>query len=155
MPIRIELSEYGNTGFQKILGHNPKVTDRWNALEESLFQETELGADLLEQVRRTMAFENKCEYCMVKAGRAEISPEDKRTGLAAAFADLFVKDHLSISQSHFQILKEEFSDKEIAELCAFISFTSASQKIGRIFHLTEDYQLNRKTTMEELNLRKE
>ncbi|BDA77383.1 hypothetical protein LPTSP3_g03130 [Leptospira kobayashii] len=153
MTIRIKLSDYGKTGFQKILGHNSKILDRWNELDEALFTETNLEPDLLEQVRRVMAFENKCEYCMVKGGRSEIRKENSRSriALAAAFADLFVKDHLSISQSHFEILKEEFNDKEISELCAFIAFTSASQKIGRIFNLTEDYQLNRVTTMKELN----
>ncbi len=151
MTIRIKLSEYGETGFQKILGHNRKILDRWNELDEALFTETNLESNLLEQVRRVMAFENKCEYCMVKGGRPEIRKEDSRISLATTFADLFVKDHLSISQSHFEILKEEFSDKEISALCAFIAFTSTSQKIGRIFNLTEDYQLNRVTTIKELN----
>jgi hypothetical protein len=48
------------------------------------------------------------------------------------------------------MLKEEFNEREISELCSFISFISANQQLGRIYNLTEDYQANKVTTMSEL-----
>lgn len=45
---------------------------------------------------------------------------------------------------------EEFNEKEISELCSFISFITASQKLGRIYNLTEDFQANKVTTIEQI-----
>jgi len=150
MSIRIKLSEYGNTNFQKLLGHNTKFLDSWNHLDDTLFSDSNLEPELIEQVRRSLAFINKCEYCMVKAGRADFSNSQKRVSIAVAFAEIFANDHLSVSDEHFQILREFFSESEISELCAIISFISCSQKIGRIFNLSEDFQPNRKTSIKEL-----
>ncbi|WP_411824604.1 hypothetical protein [Leptospira sp. 'Mane'] len=88
MPLRIELSEYGNSNFQKLIGHNPDFLDAWN--------------------------------------------------------------HLSITKDHFDILREAFNDNEISELCSIISFITCSQKIGRVFNLTEEYQPSKTTSMKEL-----
>lgn len=57
---RIELSDYGHSPFEKLIGHNKIVLDRWIDLEVALFSETKLDKNLLEQVRRTIAFENEC-----------------------------------------------------------------------------------------------
>ncbi len=107
--------------------------------------------ELLEQVRRTIAFENECEYCMVKGGRADKNINDEKTILATGFAQIFVIDHKDISDKHFDLLKEQFTDKEISELCTFISFISSSQKLGRVYNLTEEYQENRVTSIEYLS----
>jgi len=148
---RIKLSEYGHSPFEKLIGHNDKILDKWNELEITLFQTTSLSNDLLEQVRRTIAFENECEYCMVKGGRTETKNINEKINLATAFAQIFSINHKDIKDEHFNILKEQFSDKEISELCTFISFISASQKLGRIYNLTEEYQENSVTTIADLN----
>jgi len=147
---RIQLSDFGNSPFERLIGHNPAILNKWNELENAIFQATSLSSDLLEQVRRTLAFGNECEYCMVKGGKPELDKDNKRYQLATAFAEMFALDHKSISDKHFDILREVFDEKEISELCSFISFITACQKLGRIYNLTEDFQENKVTTVEEL-----
>jgi alkylhydroperoxidase family enzyme len=148
---RIKLSEYGNSPFEKLIGHNKIVLDKWIDLEVALFSETKLDKNLLEQVRRTIAFENECEYCMVKAGKPNFDLTEKRISSATAFAQFFAIDHKSINDKHFDILREEFTEQEISELCSFISFITACQKLGRIYNLTENYQQNKVVTITGLN----
>ncbi|WP_223559318.1 carboxymuconolactone decarboxylase family protein [Chryseobacterium lathyri] len=151
----IEFSDNGNTPFEKLIGHNTEILYHWNRLEETFFKNTSLDSDLLEQIRRTLAFGNGCEYCMVKGGRPDFSQSDLKISVAVSFAELFSKDHRSILKSHFSMLREFFSEKEISELCTFISFISASQKLGKIFNLTEEYQQNAVVRMEQLILFKD
>lgn len=150
MALRIKLSNYGNSNFQRLLGHNAAFLDSWNNLDDTLFSKSNLEPELIEQVRRSLAFINKCEYCMVKAGRPQFSKAQNRISFAVAFAEIFANNHLLIKDDHFNVLKEVFSDSEISELCAIISFISCSQQIGRIFNLSEEYQQNRNTSMSEL-----
>lgn len=147
---RIKLSDNGSSPFEKLIGHNKIVLDKWIDLEVALFSETKLDKNLLEQVRRTIAFENECEYCMVKAGKPDFDLTEKRISSATAFAQLFAIDHKSINDKHFDILKEEFTEQEISELCSFISFITACQKLGRVYNLTENYQQNKVVTIAEL-----
>ncbi|NVO19203.1 MAG: carboxymuconolactone decarboxylase family protein [Bacteroidetes bacterium] len=148
---RIKLSDNGISPFEKLIGHNKIVLEKWTELEIALFTGTKLDKNLLEQVRRTIAFENECEYCMVKAGKPNFDSNQKRINTATAFAQLFAIDHKLINDSHFDILREEFTEKEISELCSFISFITACQKLGRIYNLTEEFQINKTITMTELN----
>lgn len=131
---RLELSNYGNTSFERLIGYNPKILDKWDELEIALFESSSLDNNMLEQVRRALAFENECEYCMLKAGNVDDNIDEK-TKVAVAFAQFFAIDHKSISDKHFDILKEQFSQKEISELCSFISFITSCQKLGRIYNL--------------------
>ncbi|UYW00697.1 carboxymuconolactone decarboxylase family protein [Flavobacterium agricola] len=146
----LELSENGNTAFEKILGHNPEILKRWDALEQTLWQNSILPADLLEQVRRTTAFKNGCEYCMVKAGKPNFTAEQQNISLAAGFAELFAISPKDITAAHFSVLKQNFTTQQIAALCAFVAFVDASQKLGRLFNLTADLQQNAQVTLSEL-----
>ncbi|EJL71865.1 carboxymuconolactone decarboxylase family protein [Chryseobacterium populi] len=137
---RIKLSENGKTAFEKLIGHNTEILKKWNELEVALWNNSSLDKNLLEQIRRTTAFENGCEYCMVKGGKPDFDQTQIRISLTTAFAALFCKDHRSIFEGHFDMLKEHFSEEEISELCTFISFVNASQKLGKVFNLTEDLQ---------------
>ncbi len=138
----IPFSENGNTPFEKLIGHNPAILNSWNILEETLWKETTLDKNMLEQIRRAMAFENGCEYCMAKAGKPDFDASQIKISVAVAFAELFCKDHTSIFPAHFDMLREYFTDDEISELCAFIAFVNASQKLGKIFNLSEKEQPN-------------
>lgn len=151
MSTRIHLSETGNTPFEKLLGHNPLVLEKWNELEAVLFTGTNLDENLLEQVRRALAMGNGCEYCMVKGGRPQFDQRDQRIQAATAFAEFFVLDHKSLVKEHFDFLRESFSEPEIAELCAFISFITASQKFGKVMNLTEELQANKVTSLSEIH----
>lgn len=150
MSTSIGLSHTGSTPFEKLIGHNPALLEKWNELENSLFTETSLDPHLLEQVRRILAFGNGCEYCMVKAGKPAFDEKDTRISLATAFAELFALDHRSINEAQLTILREVFSEKEISELCTFISFITASQRFGKIMNLTEDLQSNKVTSLAEM-----
>ncbi len=148
---RISLSENGSSPFEKLIGHNAEILTHWLELENAIFQSSSLSIQLLEQIRRALAFKNECEYCMVKGGRPDLSKDDRRGQLAIAFAEFFAMDHKSISDEHFNILKEVFSEKEISELCSFIAFITACQKLGSVYNLTEDLQLSKVTSMSQLN----
>ena len=139
MKTRILASEIGETPFQRLMGHNRTVLQGWSALEESFYQHTELGESLLEQVRRVLAQGNKCAYCMAK-GKPRQESLNKRESLATAFAELFLLDHLSIGNGHFEVLREAFTEKEILELCAFICFTTGAQRLGAILNLRPEEQ---------------
>ena len=148
----IEFSKNGNSPFEQLLGHNMGILEQWVKLEDAVIEASSLHPALLEQVRRTLAFGNECEYCMVKGGRPNLTKENVREQLSTGFAELYALDHKSIVAEHFNILREAFSDKEISELCSFISFISASQKLGRIYKLTEEFQENKVTEMAALKV---
>ena len=147
---RIKLSEFGNSPFEKLIGHNKEILIKWTELENAIFESNSLSNNLLEQVRRTLSFGNECEYCMVKGGRPELNKDDKRLQLATAFAEMFALDHKSFQEEHFNILREVFNEVEISELLSFISFITACQKLGSVYNLTEEMQENSITTLKEM-----
>jgi len=61
--------------------------------------------------------------------------ESSRTSLAKSFALLVAENHHEVDNEIIDTLKEEFSDSEISELCAFICFIIASQKFGAVLNL--------------------
>lgn len=151
MAVRISLSSYGSSALEKIIGHQPEVLDKWLQLEQQLFIQSSLDHNLLEQVRRSLAFGNGCEYCMAKAGRPDLSIEDNKIIAATEFAGVFVLNHEAISEKHFIMLKQYFTELEISALCVFIVFISASQQLGRIVNLTKEYQTNGNYSVQQLN----
>ena len=62
----ISFSQNGLTPFQQLLGHNKDILEKWISLEECFFGRDTLSAKLKEEVRRTLAFNNGCEYCKAK-----------------------------------------------------------------------------------------
>ncbi|MBK5432154.1 carboxymuconolactone decarboxylase family protein [Bacillus mycoides] len=131
---RINESKFGETPFQKLLGHNKDVLDGWTQLEGILEKDGNLSSQLKEQVRRTLAQSNGCEYCKAK-GKPEPHLFNNKISIAVGFAEVFLKQQGDISDATFNLLKEYFSDVEISELCAFITFTTASQYFGAILAL--------------------
>lgn len=128
---RISFSENGSSPFQRLLGHNQKVMAEWNNLGELIEADASLSAMLKEQVRRTLAQENGCEYCKAK-GRPEPYLFDEKTSVAVGFAQAFLSYRGDMPSSVFNVLQTTFDDKEISELCAFVCFTTASQFFGAI-----------------------
>lgn len=131
---RIGFSNLGETPFQRLLGHNPEILINWNALGDTFMSSGKLSPELKEQVRRTLAFGNGCEYCMAKGRPSEIHVDSKES-LAVAFATIVLQGHLNIDDSVFEVLRDEFNEQEIAELCSYICFTTASQMFGAIMRL--------------------
>ena len=131
---KIPLSQIGETPFQKLLGHNPKILSSWTRLEKDLIEEGTLSSDVKEQVRRTLAQSNGCAYCKAK-GKPKKNMMDEKMILATGFADLFLKVKGNIPDSIFLLMNETFTIPEISELCAFITFCTASQYFGAIMNL--------------------
>lgn len=133
---RINPSNYGKTSFQRLLGHNQEIANAWSSLGEILEEDGLLAYGLKEQVRRTLAQSNGCEYCKAK-GKPEIEHFDEKTSIAVGFAEVFLAYPKGIVPSFaFEVLSEHFSESEISELCAFITFTTAQQYFGALMKIT-------------------
>ncbi|MGM9516260.1 hypothetical protein ACS5PK_18565 [Roseateles sp. DB2] len=132
MTAHIPLSTLGTTNYERVMGHAPHVLAPWSALEETFFARSLLPADLLEQVRRTLATSHGCAYCQAKAGPPDRSHATLRTSLAVAYAEAFAADHKAIEASQIHMLREHFSDAELVELVAFVSFMWAGGSFGRV-----------------------
>lgn len=130
----IRSSELGATPFQQLLGHNPKIMKAWASLGDNLESDQLLSSKLKEQVRRTLAQSNGCEYCKAK-GKPDPQSFDEKTSLAVGFAEVYIKQNGIVSESIIEVLKESFSDQEISELFAFICFTTAQQHFGALMKL--------------------
>lgn len=131
---RIKESSFGETPFQRLLGHNIEVMQGWTQLGNVLEKEGLLSVELKEQVRRTLAQSNGCEYCKAK-GKPNFDKFDEKISLAVGFAEVFLKQKGDIPNSTFEIMHGDFTEEETSELCAFISFTSASQYFGAMLKL--------------------
>jgi alkylhydroperoxidase family enzyme len=114
------------------MGHAPHILGPWSALEEAFFERSQLPKDLLEQVRRTLTLGHGCLYCQAKGGPPDERHEALRTSLAVALAQGFAADHRSIEKSQLEVLREHFTDAELVELVAFISFMWAGGTFGKI-----------------------
>lgn len=114
------------------MGHAPHVLEPWAKLEEVFFTNSILPAELLEQVRRTLALGHGCEYCMAKGGPPESMHEAMRTSLAVGFAQLFAADHRGIDETQISIMREHFSESEFVELVAFMGFMWAGGTFGKV-----------------------
>ncbi|MBT2727644.1 carboxymuconolactone decarboxylase family protein [Bacillus sp. ISL-75] len=131
---RIVVSNFGETSFQRLLGHNKQVMEAWSHLGDTLEKDGLLSSGLKEQVRRTLAQSNGCEYCKAK-GKPEPDKFNEKISIAVGFTEVFLKQKGDVSDSIFNILRECFTEEEISELCAFITFTTASQYFGAIMKL--------------------
>lgn len=130
---KIIFSQEGSTPFQQLLGHNKDILGKWTALENSIFNSNTFSDELKEEVRRTLAFNNGCQYCMAK-GTPSSNISNSKVSTAVKFADMFSKN-ISFDNTHFSALKEEFDDKEISELFALICFVTACQRFGALLDL--------------------
>ena len=129
----ISFSQNGSTPFQQLLGHNKGILERWTSLEDYIYSSGTFPAELKEEVRRTLAFNNGCEYCKAK-GAPSNGIMDSRTQMAVHLADLSSKT-THISDEEFSALKEAFTDSEISELLALICFIAACQRFGALLNL--------------------
>ncbi|WP_346890397.1 carboxymuconolactone decarboxylase family protein [Clostridium sp. UBA1056] len=130
---KINFSNEGTTPFEQLLGYNKEIMKSWSNLERDFLQSTTFDYKLKEEVRRTLAHNNGCKYCMAK-GKPSEDIEDRKIIMATKVADMISKN-ISLSEGTFRDLNELFSAKEISELFALICFFTASQKFGFILDL--------------------
>lgn len=62
---------------------------------------------------------------------------DKRTEAAVSLTKKFIKDHHSITDDDFSVLRSVFSVQEISELCAYIAFIGSANRLGVLVGLTQ------------------
>ena len=129
----ISFSQNGSTPFQKLLGYNELVLEKWTALESCIYGSGTFSPNLIEEVRRTLAFHNGCEYCKAKGAPSE-RIEDLKTCMAVRLADLSGKT-THLTDDEFRALKEVFTESEISELLALICFITACQRFGAFLNL--------------------
>lgn len=131
---RITLSNFGATPFQQLLGHNKSILENWNSLDEAVFSSSTFSPKLKEEVRRNLAFLNKCPYCMAK-GKPNENETDLKISAAVRFIKKAYENDFLVGEDDFQELRKSFNDIEISELCALICFITACQKFGALLNL--------------------
>lgn len=132
---RIPLSGVGTTPFEQLIGYNKDILSQWTKLEAVIFNSGTFNHAFLEQIRRALAYDNLCQYCMTKAGPPDQHPTDYRLTEALRFANQFAIDHRSIDENDISRLKEIFTTAEISELALYCTFISASQRFGAVLGL--------------------
>ncbi len=135
----ISFSQNGFTPFQKLLGHNKEILEKWSSLEDSLFSSQTFSPELKEEIRRILAVHNGCEYCKAKGAPSE-KITDIRMQSAAYAADVYGR-RAHMNEEDFSILKKVFADNEISELLALICFITACQRFGALLNLEPSCQI--------------
>ncbi|MBS0653079.1 MAG: carboxymuconolactone decarboxylase family protein [Verrucomicrobia bacterium] len=130
----ISYSEHGENPLTKLLGHNPKLLENWMALLESYYSSCELDRKLMEEVRRTIAYQIGCAYCMSHGCPTHLI-EDMKTLTAVEFARKVVQTQREITEQDIAPLKGYFSEREIAELCAFICYGIGLARFGAVLNV--------------------
>jgi len=59
---RLPYSGIGETPNQRIMGHNPEILDAFRIMMDTVRNKNSLDPDLLEQVRRTLAWGFGCRF---------------------------------------------------------------------------------------------
>ena len=69
---------------------------------------------------------------MAIGGKPDEDHQDPKTNAAVALTKKFVADHHAITDKDIKALKDLFTEKEIAALCAFMAFMAAAHRFGVI-----------------------
>jgi alkylhydroperoxidase family enzyme len=125
----IEYSENGDSPLQKLLGHNQEVLKKWDLLLKAFYEFSSFDPQFQEEVRRAIAYQIGCAQCM-SFGCPSQNIQDPKTKAAVDFARKMTQTTLPISKEDIEKLKKHFSDKEVAELCAFIAFGTGYARFG-------------------------
>jgi alkylhydroperoxidase family enzyme len=134
---RIEPAELEGNAVQKsllasVLGRRPEILTAFAGLDAATRFHGLLPQSLKEAVRSATAGAVGCEYCK-SLGEYTPNPNEQRESLAVAFALMIADDPTGISDSQFDVMREDFSDEEIVELVAFTCFVAIA---GQLFGAT-------------------
>ena len=130
----ISYSENGDNPLMKLLGHNPVLLKNWMQLLDSFYQSCSLDRELQEEVRKAVAYQIGCAYCM-SHGCPTILIKDPKTKIAIDFTKKVLQLERQISEPDIALLKECFTEKEISELSAFICYGLGLARFGAILHV--------------------
>jgi alkylhydroperoxidase family enzyme len=130
----ISYSDTGTNPLAKLLGHNPVLMKNWLTLLDSFYSSCAIDRELQEEVRRAIAYQIGCAFCMSHGCPTPLI-EDVKTRTAVNFAKKVVQTHMQITQEDIDRLKAFFNDKEISELCAFICYGIGLARFGNILNV--------------------
>ena len=130
----ISYSENGDNPLTRLLGHNPILLKNWMALLASFYESCDLDRDLQEEVRRAVAYQIGCAYCMSHGCPTQFI-EDIKTKVAVDFAKKVVQTQQQIKEEDLAPLRAHFSEKEIAELCAFVCYGIGLARFGAVLNV--------------------
>lgn len=134
---RIAPAGIDGNSFQKQMGHCPEIVEKWFALDETMRFGGRLDPELKEEVRRSLAEGIGCRFC-ASLGAPDPAARSARTALAVAFAETVFDgfgDLHGIDDEVFDVLREEFSEAEIVELCVWTLFMIAGQGFGALMRV--------------------
>jgi alkylhydroperoxidase family enzyme len=132
---RLPLSDVPGDPYYRLLGHRPEILAAWSSLDTAFVGgSSTLPATLKEEVRRVLSQEVGCRYC-ASLGKPDAGHNDPKVALAVAFTELVLNDQKAIDDAMFAVLREEFSDEQILELCSWICFKYGSNMLGSILRL--------------------
>lgn len=134
----IPYSKEGDSPLEKLLGHHPKILKIWNQLLKTFYSHSSFDPLLQEEVRRAVAYQIGCACCM-SHGCPTPDIQDPKIKVAAHFAKKMAQTHLSITQQDIDTVKVYFTDKEIAELCAFIGFGTGYARFGAALNVDASF----------------
>jgi alkylhydroperoxidase family enzyme len=105
----------------QVLAHCPDILQRWAALGTTVRFGGVLPPELKEEVRRSTAQQIGCVFC---ASFGDPKPEhtDAREAVAVRLARTIADDPKLVDDAMFEELRLHFTDEEIVELVATISF---------------------------------
>jgi alkylhydroperoxidase family enzyme len=123
--------------FYSILGHRPEVLEAWRRLDHVLLGDpsSTLPVLLKEEVRRSLAQGIGCAFCASVGGLPQDAHPDRKETLAVAFAEQVIENRGEIDDAVFNVLREEFDDAQIVELCAWICFKFGANVLGSLMRL--------------------
>lgn len=130
----ITYSENGTNPLTKLLGHNPALLKRWMALLDCFYQDCSLDRELQEEVRRAVAYQIGCAYCMSHGCPSPLI-EDIKTRAAVNFAKKVIQIQEPITAGDIELLREHFTEKEISELSAFICYGIGLARFGAVLNV--------------------
>lgn len=134
-PPNPEGNALSNSLLARVLGRRPDILKAFGRLDMTIRFRGQLPLELKESVRRATAGSIGCEYC-ASLGEPRVDDSDRRESLAVAFAQMVAEDPAGITDGHFDVLREEFTEEEIVELVAFICFIGiAGQMFGAVMGL--------------------
>jgi len=143
-------------GLTRMMAHKPAAAAALLGFAGTLAQTRELTDRLTELVRLRIAFHNQCRSCMAiryrdNKGKAideglvcsletPMEAPDLTDGerAALAYADLFATDHLAISDSTYDNLRNYFSEAQIVELGLLCALCVGVGRLGATWDMVEE-----------------
>ena len=105
----------------RVLAHCPEIAEAWSRLGPIVRFQGFLPPELKEEVRRSTAAEIGCRFC-ASFGAPKHEYADEREELAVRLALQVARDPKGVDDALFDELRAHFTEPEIVELVAMISF---------------------------------